>query len=211
MTVFRWAFSVTAFNRIKVVLILLAGFGSTAARAQAPIDSATVARCLTAATGTYLGAQITQERGVGRYATVLYGLGGHYSFYSTTLPIGGTRFVNVVDPSFGRDYSTAALVPFALLEGRWYTSLQKRATRQRNTRHNAANYLGLFVKLPLASGQLIDVPNLQLARVVGLRYGVRRNLGKRIGAEGSLGVASKLSRSQRTVLPRLDGGVSWLF
>ncbi|RAK66662.1 hypothetical protein DLM85_10605 [Hymenobacter edaphi] len=156
-----------------------------------------------------MGGSISQERRLGSSITLTYGAGAHYSFYSTSLPIGGTRFINVVDPYFGRDYRTSGLTPYVFGELRLYHTLFRRAQAGRNTAHNAANYVALFGEAPLAKRPLINVPNLALASPVGLKYGLRRNLARHLYAEGSVGLAAKISHRQRTLLPRLDGGLSW--
>src|SRR5690349_5668561 len=109
----------------------------------APEDpsAATAEKTITAAAINYLGATLSQERRLGSSITFLYGIGAHYSFYSTTFPIGGTRFINVVDPYFGRDYSTSGITPYVAGEIRFYHTLFRRANAGKNTRHNAANYL----------------------------------------------------------------------
>ncbi|RTQ53377.1 hypothetical protein EJV47_01145 [Hymenobacter gummosus] len=171
--------------------------------------SAEVERVVTAVAVNYLGLSASQERRLGSSVTATYGVGAHYSFYSTAFPIGGTRFINVVDPFFGRDYRTSALTPYLLGELRLYHTLFRRTQAGRNTRRNAANYFALFGEVPLSKNRLIDVPNLALATPVGLKYGLRRNLGGHLYAEGSAGLALKISRTQRTLLPRLDAALAW--
>ena len=184
------------------------------AAAQNPVPPATpapvqVERVLTTVALNYLGGGVGQERRLGSSITLMYGAGAHYSFYSTSFPIGGTRFINVRDPYFGRDYRTSGLTPYLLGELRLYHTLFRRAQAGRNVAGNAANYLALFGEVPLSKSGLINVPNLTLATPVGLKYGLRRNLGRHLYAEGSAGVAVKLSPTQRTLLPRLDAALGW--
>jgi hypothetical protein len=203
-------FGALEIGRVAGVGLLLLTL-TTLGRAQQLADSISVARSITAVMVDYLGVKVSQERRLGNSISLLYGLGAHYSFYTTNFPVGGTRFINVVDPYFGRDYATSHFVPYVALEGRLYTTLFKRFMRSKNISHNAANYVGAFVELPFAAGQLISVPNLQLARAAGLRYGLRRNLSRHLYFDGSVGVVAKISSAQRTLLPRLDGGFSWTF
>ncbi|UOQ51410.1 hypothetical protein [Hymenobacter cellulosivorans] len=168
-----------------------------------------VEKVITAFAINYLGASVGQERRLGSSVTFLYGLGAHYSYYSTGFPIGGTRFLNVLDPVFGRDYSTGGITPYAFGEFRLYHTLFHRASAGKDIRHNAANYFALFGEQPLAKNNLVEVPNLAIASVVGLKYGLRRSLGAHLSVDGSVGIANKISRTQHTLLPRLDLGVAW--
>ncbi|OON71066.1 hypothetical protein B0919_03485 [Hymenobacter sp. CRA2] len=158
----------------------------------------------------YLGAAVAYERRLGSSLTAYVSAGAHYSFYSTNLPIGGTRFVNVIDPHFGRDYSTAALLPYLAGELRVYPRLLVRQRQGKDIRRQAGSFLGLFAEAALATDRLIKVPNLAAAHPVGLRYGLRRNVGAHLLAEGSLGIVSKISPTQRTLMPRLDASLNWV-
>ena len=172
---------------------------------------AEVDQVITAVSVNYLGLSASQERRLGSSLTAYVSAGAHYSFYSTSLPIGGTRFVNVIDPSFGRDYSTAAFVPYLAGELRVYPRLLVRQRSGKDFYRQAGSFLGLFAEAPLATERLIKVANLAAAHPVGLRYGLRRNVGAHLLAEGSLAVVSKISRTQRTVQPRLDASLHWVF
>ena len=81
----------------------------------------------------------------------MYGAGVHYSVYSTsTPPLFGSRFINVNDKYFGRDYLTSGLTPYLFAEYRYYTTLDKRAGRGRDTRLVPEPHaLGLLVHKPL--------------------------------------------------------------
>lgn len=189
-----------------LALLLLVGSN---ANAQSPAlqDPAapTVEKVLTTLSVNYLGAAIQQARGISPMVTFLYGAGVHNSFYSTqTPPLFGSRFINSVDKYFGRNYSTQRLVPYLVAEVRLYKTLFKRSVRGRDTRANCANYLALVGEIPFASGDLINMPNLELAYPVGVKYGMRRPLGQRLYVEGSFGGFLKISRSQQTFTPRID-------
>lgn|GEM_PF-5382635 len=169
-----------------------------------------VVKLLNVAGLSYLGGLVAQERGLADRLTVTYGLGLHYSFFdnSANPPIFGTRFINILEKSFGRPYSTQGLTPYLFAEIRSY-NLARRAFRGRSIQANSANYVALVGEIPFASGVLINVPNLALAYPVGLKYGVRRALGPHIYAEGSLGGLAKIGGGQVAVQPRLDGAVAW--
>ncbi len=92
---------------------------------------------------------------------------------------------------------------------RSYNNLFKRAVRGRNTRANSGSYVALAAEVPFATGDLIDVPNLALAYPVGIKYGLRRAIGRHLYAEGSIGGFLKVSRPQVVGVPRLDAAVAW--
>jgi hypothetical protein len=168
-----------------------------------------VNKVITSASLNYLGISIYQERRVGSSITFLYGAGLHYSFYLTKFPIGGTRFINVIDPYFGQDYNTKGFTPYVMGEIRVYHTLFNRFKKDKNIQYNSASYIALFGEAPLTSHSLINVPNLSIASPIGLKYGIRRNLGQHFYLDGSVGVANKISRSQNSFLPRLDAGITW--
>ena len=119
----------------------------------------------------------------------MYSAGVNYSVYSTSTPqLFGSRFIDVNDKYFGRDYRTSGLTPYLFVEYRYYTALDKRVGRGRDARANSANYFILVGELPFATGDLINVANLCLAYPVGVKYGLRRSLGSRVYLEGSLGM-----------------------
>ena len=160
---------------------------------------------LSSALINYRGAAIQQERGLGPHATFLAGVGAHFSAYSTNSPpLFGSRFINVTDKYFGRYYTTSGWTPYVFAEFRVYTTLDKRAARGSDTQANCANYWALVGEAPFASGDLINVPNLELAYPVGIKYGLRRPLGHFLYVEGSLGAFLKISRSQQSLSPRID-------
>jgi hypothetical protein len=169
-----------------------------------------VERGLTSLNVNYLGAGLIHEFGISPNKTFLLGLGAHYSFYSSSGPaIFGTRFIDVVDKYFGREYTTRQLTPYALLEARVYTTLAKRAARGKNTAANSANYFALVGEIPFATGDLINVPNLIIAYPIGVKYGLRRPLGSTIYVEGSAALFLKISDYQRVLQPRLDFALAW--
>jgi hypothetical protein len=169
-----------------------------------------VDQVITAASLNYLGFALTQERRIAPQTTVLFGLGAHYSFYSSDSPPPlGTRFIDVVDKVFGRSYSTSQFAPYLVGEVRHYTRLFERSVRGRDTRANSANYFALVGELPFATGDLINVPNLALAYPVGVKYGLRRPLGSPFYVEASVGMFLKISATQRTLQPRLDATFAW--
>ncbi len=177
-------------------------------------ERASVAPVLSAVTINYLGAQVIQERAIGRQVTFLYGLGAHYSFYSNASswppPFIGTRFINERDKFFGFVYSSSAITPYLLAELRLYTNLEQRAMRgPRNAAANAANYLALVTEIPVNTGRLIEVDNLALAYPVGVKYGARRVLGNHLYAEGSFGAFLKISSTMAAINPRLDFAIGW--
>ncbi|GAA4022224.1 hypothetical protein GCM10022409_02410 [Hymenobacter glaciei] len=164
-----------------------------------------VEKVLTSALLNYRGGAVQQERGLGPQSTFLAGVGAHFSSYSTNSPpLFGSRFINVTDKYFGRHYTTSGWTPYVFAEFRVYTTLDKRAVHGRDTRANSSNYWALAGEVPFASGNLINVPNLELAYPVGVKYGVRRPLGTALYIEGSLGGFLKISRSQQSLSPRLD-------
>ena len=172
--------------------------------------TAHVERLLTTAAINYRGLAIFQERGLNGQATLMYGAGAHYSTYSTSgPPLFGSRFIGVNDKYFGRNYRTSGLTPYLFAEYRYYTTLDKRAGRGRDTRANAANYFALVGEVPFATGDLINVTNLSLAYPVGVKYGLRRPLGSQVYLESSLGMMLKLSEGQRALVPRLDVALGW--
>ena len=194
-------------NLFLITILLL--FSCVEARAQSSTSldpvTPTVDKVLTTLSANYLGLAIQQERGASSVVTFLYGAGIHNSFYSTqTPPLFGSRFINQVDKYFGRVYSTQQWVPYLFGEIRIYNGLYKRAVRGRDTKANCGNYLALVGELPFASGDLINVPNLELAYPVGAKYGLRRPLGQRLYIEGSIGAFLKISKSQQTIAPRID-------
>jgi hypothetical protein len=169
-----------------------------------------VERVLTAASINYLGLALTQERGIGPQTTVLFGIGGHYSFYNTNSPPPlGSRFITVTDKYFGREYSTSQFTPYLVGEVRKYTRLFERSVRGRNVKANSGNYFALVGEIPFATGNLINVPNLALAYPVGAKYGLRRPLGQSLYIEGSIGLFLKISSSQQSLAPRLDLAFAW--
>ena len=169
-----------------------------------------VERVITAAGLNYLGLALTQERRIAPQATVLFGIGAHYSFYSSNFPpLLGSRFINEVDKYFGRSYSTSRFTPYVVVEARKYTRLFERSVRGRDTRANSANYFALVGEVPFATGGLIEVPNLALAYPVGAKYGLRRPLGPSVYLEASAGLFLKISAVQRTLQPRLDVAFAW--
>lgn len=164
-----------------------------------------VARVLSSAVLNYRGVAVQQERGLGPQNTLLAGVGVHFSAYSTNSPpLFGSRFINVADKYFGRYYTTSGWTPYIYAEFRTYTTLDNRAARGRSTRANSANYWALVGEVPFAAGDLINVPNLELAYPVGVKYGLRRPLGQHLYMEGSVGGLLKISSSQRSLSPRLD-------
>ena len=196
----------------KILLGLITALGGTLNQpATAQIVNSTdpanpkVEKVLTTVSVNYLGFALQQERAAGETLTLMYGLGVHNSFYSTqSPPLFGTRFINQIDKNFGRHYSTQRLVPYAFAEARIYTTLGKRAMRGRNTQANCANYFALVGEVPFASGDLINVPNLELAYPVGVKYGTRLPIGSKLYVEASVGAFLKISTSQQTLTPRID-------
>lgn len=168
------------------------------------------AKRLTMAGLNYLGGFVAQERKLAHQFTISYGVGVHYSFYdnSASPSIFGTRFINIPDKVFGRPYTTQAATPYLAFEVRSY-NLARQVSRGRNIRGNSANYLALMGEIPFASGSLINVPNLELAYPVGVKYGLRRALGQHLYAEASLGGLLKISRSQTSLQPRIDAALAW--
>jgi hypothetical protein len=194
------------YSFLLALLLATSGFSY----GQSGRDTVLLARRLTTVGINYLGVAVAQERGLGARTTLLYGLGAHYSFYGTSYPILGTRFINVIDKTFGRDYSTAGITPYAFLEARVYTNLLTRFARGKNTRHNAGTYLAVFGELPFASGNLIEVPNLELGYPIGLKLGLRRSLGTHLYGEGSVALVNVLSDRQSFLKPRLDVSLAWV-
>ncbi len=188
-------------------------FAGRVAHGQTPLsdpETPQVAKVLTAVSLNHLGLAVNQERSIGSQVTVLFGVGTHYSFYSSNFPpLSGSRFINVTDKYFGREYSTSRFAPYLVGEVRKYTQLFERSVRGKDTRANSANYFALVGEAPFATGNLINVPNLALAYPVGLKYGLRRPLGASFYAEGSAGMFVKISAPQRTLQPRLDFAVAW--
>ena len=175
------------------------------------IDASLVVKSQNTVGINYLGAIISQERAIGRFTTLRFGAGAHYSFYGTSYPTLGTRFINVIDKNFGRNYSTSGITPYVFLEGRLYTNLLKRLLDNKNIRNNAGTYLALFGEVPFASGNLINVSNLELGYPVGIKIGLRRNLNKSIFVDGSAAIVDLISNRQRSFGPRLDVGIFWVF
>ena len=177
------------------LLTLPAGLASGQDLKSSEPSTANVECLLTTVVLNYRGLALLQERNVGAQAMLMYGAGVHYSVYRTsTPPLFGSRFINVNDKYFGRDYRTSGLTPYLFAEYRYYTTLDKLAGRGRDTRANAANYFALVGELPFVTGDLINVANLGLAYPVGVKYGLRRPLGSRVYLEGSLGMMLKLGR-----------------
>lgn len=199
-----------SYRALLITLLICRG----AARAQslvAPeLPAAQVEKVLTAVAINYLGVAAMQERGLTDRVTVIYGLGAHYSFFSSDAPPPvGTRFIETVDKFFGRSYRTSAITPYLFAEARLYATLEKRKLRGRDTRANCANYVALLAEIPFATGNLIEVPELRLAYPVGLKYGLRRPLGSRLYVEGSIGAILKITRVQQSLQPRLDFALAW--
>lgn len=187
------------------LLMFSVGLASGQALHSSEPITAKVERVLTTAAIDYRGLAVFQERGLSDQATFMYGGGTRYSSYSASgPPLFGSRFINVTDKYFGRDYRTSGFTPYLFAEYRYYTTLDKRTGRGRDTRANAANYVALVGEVPFATGDLINVPNLELAYPVGVKYGLRRPLGRFLYIEGSLGGLLKISRSQKSLTPRLD-------
>ena len=183
--------------------------GCAARGQQAPPPSqpppAQVERVLTAAVLGYRGVAVQQERGLTPRLTLLGGVGAHYSSFSAGQPpVFGTRFLNVVEKQFGRSYTTSGITPYVFAEARIYANLNHRSKHGHDTRANAGTYLAAVGEMPFAPGDLINVDNLQLAYPVGLKVGMRRNLGAFVYLEGSIGAMLKISHSQRELGPRLD-------
>lgn len=193
--------------RSMLPLLLICGRFHVQAQQRISTDplKSEVEKVLTSALINYRGVAIQQERGLGPQSTILAGVGVHFSAYSTNSPpLFGSRFINVTDKYFGRYYTTSGWTPYIYAEFRAYTTLDKRAARGRDTHANSSNYWALVGELPFASGDLINVQNLELAYPVGVKYGVRRPLGHSLYIEGSLGGVLKISRSQQSLSPRLD-------
>ena len=121
----------------------------------------------------------------------------------------GSRFIDVNDKYFGCDYRNSGLTPYLFVEYRYYTTLDKRVGRGRDARANSANYFILVGELLFATGDLINVANLGLAYLVGVKYCLRQPLGGRVYLEGSLGMMLKLGRGQQALVPRLDVALGW--
>lgn len=171
---------------------------------------AQVEKVITAVGLNYLGLAVSQERGLTDRLTVLYGLGAHYSFYNTDAPPPiGTRFIEVIEKSFGRSYQTTGITPYVVAEARLYTTLEKRKLHGRDVRANCAHYFALLAEVPFATGNLIEVPELRLAYPVGVKYGLRLPLGSRLYVEGSIGAVAKITRVQQSLQPRLDFALAW--
>jgi hypothetical protein len=174
-------------------------------------DTTLVTKNITAVSANYLGLAISQERSIGERVTLFFGAGAHYSFYGTSYPTLGTRFINVIEKRFGRDYSTTGTTPYIFLEARIYTNLLKRQERNKNIKNNAGSYLALFGEVPFASGNLINVSNLELGYPLGLKFGLRRNLSNHFYLDGSVAIVNLISDRQRSTSPRLDIAVFWAF
>lgn len=155
----------------------------------------------------YLGATLQQERRLTNHATFSYGGGIHYSFYRIPA-IFGTRFINVLDPIFGRNYTLHTVTPYVYAEFRRYFGITNRGNKNKNLENNAANYISFFGEQPLAAGNITETRNLTLASPVGIKLGLRRNLARRFYMEASLGMVAKLSFAQTVFVPRLDFGIS---
>ena len=121
----------------------------------------------------------------------------------------GSRFFDVNDKYFGCNYRNSGLTSYLFVEYRYYTTLDKRVGRGRDARANSANYFILVGELPFATGDLINVANLGLADLAGVKYGLRQPLGSRVYLEGSLGMMFKLGRGQQALVPRLDVAPGW--
>lgn len=188
-------------------LLLLCGQHHVQAQQRVSTDplNPEVEKVLTSALINYRGIAIQQERGLGPQSTILAGVGVHFSAYSTNSPpLFGSRFINVTDKYFGRYYTTSGWTPYLYAEFRAYSTLDKRVARGRDTHANSSNYWALVGEVPFATGDLINVSNLEIAYPVGVKYGMRRPLGHFLYIEGSLGGFLKISSSQQSLAPRLD-------
>jgi hypothetical protein len=196
----------------QILLYLLAvELFSSSVYGQHAEESASLTRSITSVGVNYLGVAVSHERQFGERTTLFVGGGAHYSFYDTSFPTLGTRFINVIDRNFGRDYSTSGITPYAFLEARVYTNLRKRLTQGKNINHNAGTYVALFGELPFATGNLINVSNLEVGYPVGLKIGLRRGLSDHLVVDGSAALVTVLSSRQRSLGPRLDLALLWVF
>lgn len=193
---------------LSLLAVELFSFSVYGQRAEEP---PLLAGSITSVGVNYLGVAVSHERQFGERTTLFIGGGVHYSFYDTSFPTLGTRFISVIDRNFGRDYSTSGITPYALLEARVYTNLRKRLTRGKNISHNAGTYVALFGELPFATGNLINVSNLEVGYPVGLKIGLRRGLSNHLVVDGSAALVNVLSGRQRNVGPRVDLALLWAF
>jgi len=88
-----------------------------------------------------------------------------------------------------------AFVPLFRAEPRWYYNLKRRASKGKNTLHNAANYLS--VKTTLNPGFAIISKNLKVEPSLSIipEWGLRRNFSKHFNFELSGGVGYSYTKS----------------
>jgi hypothetical protein len=140
------------------VVVMFAGylFSTQIANSQTPkeqrISPPLFARqVITCGQLNYLGATLQQERRITNHTTFLYGGGVHYSFYRIPA-IFGTRFINVLDPIFGRNYTLHTVTPYVYAEFRRYFGIANRRKKNRNLENNAANYISFLANSPWQPG-----------------------------------------------------------
>ena len=173
--------------------------------------TASVERVITATQVYYPGAAIQQERRLTRQMTVIYGAGLYAAEFSEQPPNLRFRFMAVRDRRYPSFYQTNAILPYVFTEIRQYFSLDRRMRKEKNTAHNAANYISIFGELPLASGRLTETGNLVMAYPVGVKIGMRRNLGGHFYLDASAGFAAKFNPSVDAYAPRLDAALGFAF
>lgn len=84
------------------------------------------------------------------------------------------------------------------LEGRYYYNFNRRIEKGKNTRNNAANYLGLEATYTPDWGTSSSVDNISILRTFTLipKYGFRRNISDKFNFEFSVGPGYQWTESR---------------
>lgn len=160
----------------------------------------------------YFGLVIHHERKIFmNNITVQFGGGIHRSFYSTSSPLIGTRFINVVDNIFGREYKTSTLTPYLCVEFRKYVNIIQRHLNHKRTENFASDYVSIYGEFPFSGAFLNDAAeNLELAKPLGFKYGIRRNIINGLLIDGGLGIVGKFGKRIIGVRPRIDFSLTFV-
>lgn len=159
-------------------------------------DSLAVKKVMTAAAIHFPGIYMHQERRLAPHTTFMYGVGIYFSSYENSDPPKPLqmrrRFIVVRDDAFPSFYEVSSVTPYVFSEVRQYFGFTRRVKKEKDVTNNAANYVALFAEAPLASGRLTETSNIRMAFPVGVKVGMRRNLGEQFYFEGSLGFLRKI-------------------
>lgn len=167
----------------KVLIIcLFVGFLSQAQEKAKDVLSAKVG---------LIGAWVSYEKAISTNATLIGELGYRGGFSYSYSKYFGSNFAYVLGPMIG-------------IESRYYYNFDRRIEKDKSTTNNAANFLGLELLYAPDFGIITNSDNYDYYQSLSLftKYGLRRNLGKKINFEFSFGPGYQW-------VEKHDGGVTF--